>query len=73
MELCTKALNHPNVLLGPIGRDQRESHHASAEDDVVEDGRGVSRGAAAEHAPRPPIGNTPRWPHTTMWLCSCCR
>ena len=56
MELCTKALNHPNVVLGPIGRDQRESHHASAEDDVVEDGRGVSRGAAAEHAPGPQSG-----------------
>ena len=38
------------------GRDQRESHHASAEDDVVEDGRGVSRGAAAEHAPGPQSG-----------------
>ena len=48
-----EALNHPNVVLEPIGRDQRESHHASAEDDVVEDGRGVSRGAAAEHAPGP--------------------
>ena len=51
-----EALNHPNVLLEPIGRDQRESHHASAEDDVVEDGRGVSRGAAAEHAPGPQSG-----------------
>ena len=38
-----EALNHPTVVLEPIGRDQRESHHASAEDDVVEDGRGVSR------------------------------
>ena len=51
-----EALNHPNVVLEPIGRDQRESHHASAEDDVVEDGRGVSRGAAAEHAPGPQSG-----------------
>ena len=51
-----EALNHPNVVLQPIGRDQRESHHASAEDDVVEDGRGVSRGAAAEHAPGPQSG-----------------
>ena len=46
-----EALNHPNVVLEPLGRDQRESHHASAEDDGVADGRGVSRGAAAEHAP----------------------
>ena len=51
-----EALTHPNVVLEPIGRDQRESHHASAEDDVVEDGRGVSRGAAAEHAPGPQSG-----------------
>ena len=51
-----EALNHPNVVLEPIGRDQRESHHASAEDNVVEDGRGVSRGAAAEHAPGPQSG-----------------
>ena len=52
----TEALTHPNVVLEPIGRDQRESHHASAADDVVEDGRGVSRGAAAEHAPGPQSG-----------------
>ena len=51
-----EARTHPNVVLEPIGRDQRESHHASAEDDVVEDGRGVSRGAAAEHAPGPQSG-----------------
>ena len=51
-----EALNPPNVVLEPLGRDQRESHHASAEDDVVEDGRGVSRGAAAEHAPGPQSG-----------------
>ena len=51
-----EALNHPNVVLEPLGRDPRDSHHASAEDDVVEDGRGVSRGAAAEHAPGPPSG-----------------
>ena len=44
-----EALTHPNVVLEPLGRDQRASHHASAADDVVEDGRGVSRGAAAEH------------------------
>ena len=44
------------TVLEPIGRDQRESHHAAAEDDVVEDGRGVSRGAAAEHAPGPQSG-----------------
>ena len=51
-----EALTHPNVVLEPIGRDQRESHHASAEDDVGEDGRGVSRGAAAEHTPGPQSG-----------------
>ena len=51
-----EALNHPNVLLEPLGRDQRESPHAAAEDDVVEDGRGVSRGAAAEHALGPQSG-----------------
>ena len=51
-----EARTHPNVVLEPIGRDQRASHHASAEDDVVEDGRGVSRGAAAEHAPGPQSG-----------------
>ena len=51
-----EALTHPNVVLEPIGRDQRESPHASAEDDVVEDGRGVSRGAATEHAPGPQSG-----------------
>ena len=51
-----EALTHPNVVLEPIGRDQRESHHASAEDDVGEDGRGVLRGAAAEHAPGPQSG-----------------
>ena len=51
-----EALTHPTGVLEPIGRDQRESHHASAEDDVVEDGRGVSRGAAAEHAPGPQSG-----------------
>ena len=34
-----EALTHPNVVLEPIGRDQRDSHHASAEDDVVADGR----------------------------------
>ena len=51
-----EALTHPNVVLEPLGRDQRESPHASAEDDVVEDGRGVSRGAAAEHAPGPQSG-----------------
>ena len=56
----TEALTHPNVVREPIGRDQRESHHASAEDDVVEDGRGVSRGAAAEHAPGPQSGTLNR-------------
>ena len=51
-----EALTHPNGVLEPLGRDQREAHHASAEDDVVEDGRGGSRGAAAEHAPGPQSG-----------------
>ena len=41
-----EALTHPNVVLEPIGRDQRESHHASAED-------GVSMGKDRHFRPRP--------------------
>ena len=40
----------------PLDRPAWPHHATTPEDDVVEDGRGVSRGAAAEHAPGPQTG-----------------
>ncbi len=63
-----KAHDHREVVLEAIRGDQWESNQASAEDDVVEYGLGVSIGAAADEATRPQTGahldgrKEPRWP-----------
>ncbi len=51
-----EAHDHREVVLEAIRGDQWESNKASAEDDVVEYGLGVSIGAAADEATRPQAG-----------------
>jgi len=48
-----EASDHPEVVLEAVGGNQRDSNEAPPEDDVAYYRLGVSRGAAAEHAPGP--------------------
>jgi hypothetical protein len=62
---CTQeVLNRPKVVIGAIGGDQWRSIEAPPDDDVVEDGLGISRGAATEDATRPQVGGTEGWQMT---------